>query len=642
MVPSPTRPEPKKSGRGVPPRERVVWPAVQGADPTLTLVLALTFGVIAQAGARHLRVPAIVLLLASGVVLGPELLGWVRPQSLGSGLFHLVHLAVALILFEGGLNLEISRLRREQVVIRRLVTLGAAVTLLGGGLAAGWLLGWPPRLSLLFGTLVVVTGPTVIGPLMTELRLRPRIAGLLEAEGVLIDPIGAILAVLALDLALAPSVEAIGSGATGMLLRAGFGGVAGALGGLAIAFVLRRPHLVPEGLENILTLSLVLLLFVSCEQVASESGLLAVTLAGVVVGNIPSRVDRDLREFKDQITVLFIGVLFVLLAAGVRLDDIRALGWPGWLVVLTLILLVRPAGVLLSTLGTGLSWRERLFASWVAPRGIVAAAVASTAAAALERRGMPGGVELRALVFLTIAGTVVQAGFTALPVALMLGLRLRGRDRVAILGAKGLGLHLGLELARDEVEVVLIDSNPQSCRRAEECGLPVVYGDAIGDRTLQRARIESVGTVVGTTSNDELNGLFVSRARERFGVPEGWVALRRLDAGLSADVVRGSEAYVLFEGPHDVDRWDVRDRHEELVIEYRVYTPSEDERPPLARSGERFVFLCVRRGERTFPMYAAFEPREDDVAAVAVHAPDVERVDAELRAAGWDRKPDAA
>ncbi len=615
---------------------------VQGADPTLTLVLALTFGVIAQAGARHLRVPAIVLLLASGVVLGPELLGWVRPQSLGSGLFQLVHLAVALILFEGGLNLEISRLRREQVVIRRLVTLGAAVTLLGGGLAAGWLLGWPPRLSLLFGSLVVVSGPTVIGPLMTELRLRPRIASLLEAEGVLIDPIGAILAVLALDLALAPSVEAIGSGATGMLLRAGFGGVAGALGGLAIAFVLRRPNLVPQGLENILTLSLVLLLFQACEQVASESGLLAVTLAGVVVGNIPSRVDRDLREFKDQLSVLFIGALFVLLAAGVRFDDIRALGWPGWLVVLTLILAVRPAGVLLSTLGTGLSWRERLFASWVAPRGIVAAAVASTAAAALERRGMPGGVELRALVFLTIAGTVVQAGFTALPVALMLGLRLRGRDRVAILGAKGLGLHLALELARDEVEVVLIDSNPQNCRRAEERGLPVIYGDAIGDRTLQRARIESVGTVVGTTSNDELNGLFVSRARERFGVPEGWVALRRLDAGLSADVVRGSEAHVLFEGPHDVDRWDVRDRHDELVIAYRVYAPSDDERPPLARSGERFVFLCVRREKQTFPMYAAFEPREGDVAAVAVHAPDVERVDAELRAAGWDRKPDTA
>jgi len=612
------------------------------ADPSLTLVLALTFGVLAQVAARHLRVPGIVLLLGSGVLLGPDLLGWVQPQSLGTGLFHLVHLAVAVILFEGGLNLEVARMRREQQAIRRLITLGAALTLLGGALAAGLLLGWSLRMSLLFGSLVVVTGPTVIGPLLTELRLRPRIAGLLEAEGVLIDPIGAILAVLALDLALAPGVEAIGSGATGLLTRAAFGGVAGAVGGLTIALLLRRPHLVPQGLENILTLSLVLLVFEVCEHLVPESGLLAVTLCGVVVGNIPTRVDRDLREFKDQLTLLFIGLLFVLLAAGVRLDDIRALGAPGWLTVAALVFVVRPISVLISTLGTGLSWRERAFASWVAPRGIVAAAVASSAAAALDQHGMPGGVELRALVFLTIAGTVLQAGFTALPVALLLRLRLPGRERVAILGAKGLGLHLGLELSRGDVDVVLIDSNPQNCHRAQEEGLPVIFGDAIADRTLQRARIESVGTVIGTTSNDELNGLFVSRARELFSVPEGWIALSRSDIGLSADVVRGSDAHVLFEGPHDMERWDVRDRHEELLIEYREYAPQDGELPALARAGERFVFLSVRRGKRTFPMYAAFEPRAGDVAAVAVHAPELERVDAELREIGWTRSTDAA
>jgi NhaP-type Na+/H+ or K+/H+ antiporter len=610
-------------------------------DPAFTLVLALAFGVIAQAGARQLRVPAIVLLLASGVLLGPDVLGWIRPAALGEGLFYLVHLAVAVILFEGGLSLEISRLRREQQAIRRLITVGTVVTLAGGAFAAARLLDWPPRLSLLFGSLVVVTGPTVVGPLISELRLRPRIASLLEAEGVLIDPIGAILAVLALDIVLAPGVEAIGSGATGLVLRAGFGAAAGAVGGVAIAFVLRSRLLVPQGLENILTLSLVLLLFEACEHYAAESGLLAVTIAGVVVGNLPSHVDRELREFKDQLTLLFIGLLFVLLAAAVRLEDVRALGTAGWLVVAALILVVRPLSVLVSTLGTGLSWRERLLAAWVAPRGIVAAAVASTAAAALDRHGMAGGAELRALVFLTIAGTVVQAGFTALPVAWLLGLRLPGRDRVAILGAKGLGLHLGLALSRADVDVVLIDSNPQNCRRAQEKGLTVVFGDAIVDRTLQRARIESVGTVIGTTSNDELNGLFVSRARELFDVPRGWVALSRLDKGLSADVVRGSEAHVLFEGPHDVERWDVRDRHSELVIEHRRYEPpaeDEAERPELARSGERFVFLCVQRGKQTLPMYASLEPREGDVAAVAIHVPELDRVDDELRAAGWVRE----
>ena len=623
-----------------------------GADPTLTLVLALTFGVLAQAGARHLRVPAIVLLLATGMLLGPDGIGWVVPRSLGNGLFQLVHLAVAIILFEGGLNLEISRLRREQAAIRRLVTAGAALTLLGGALAVGLLLDWPPRASLLFGSLIVVTGPTVIGPLMTELRLRPRISGLLEAEGVLIDPIGAILAVLALDIVLATDVGDIGSGATQMLLRVGFGALAGGVGGLVIVGVLRQRRLVPEGLENILTLSLVLLLFEVCNHLVSQSGLLAVTLAGVGVGNLRTPVDRNLREFKDQLTLLFIGMLFVLLAAGVRLDDLRALGPPGWAVVAALVLVVRPASVLLSTLGCGLSWRERALACWIAPRGIVAAAVASTAAATLDMHGLPGGTELRALVFLTIAGTVLQAGFTALPVAILLGLRLPGRERVAILGAKGLGLRLALELVRGGTEAVVIDSNPQNCRRAQDAGLPVVFGDAIGERTLQRARIESVGTVIGMTSNDELNGLFVSRAREHFGVPEGFVALARPDAGLSAEVVRSAQERVLFEGPHDIERWDVRDRHGELDVQRYAFRAPEDDapdggppdgggvRPALARAGERFVFLALERDERTLPMYSQLVPEPGDVASVALHAPDAERVEQELEAAGWDRVPE--
>jgi len=628
---------------------------VEGGDPTLTVVLALTFGVLAQAGARHLRVPGIVLLLATGMVLGPDGLGWVLPRSLGSGLFQIVHLAVAIILFEGGLNLEISRLRREQVAIRRLVTVGAALTLAGGAVAAGLLLDWPPRAALLFGSLVVVTGPTVIGPLMTDLRLRPRIASLLEAEGVLIDPIGAILAVLMLDVVLATDAGDLRSGGMQMLLRVAFGVVAGGVGGGVIVAVLRQRRLVPEGLENILTLSLVLLLFEVCNHLASQSGLLAVTLAGVLVGNVRTPVDRNLREFKDQLTLLFIGMLFVLLAAGVRLDDLSALGLRGWAVVAALVLVVRPASVLISTLGCGLDWRERALVSWIAPRGIVAAAVASTAAATLDLRGLPGGPELRALVFLTIAGTVIQAGFTALPVAVLLGLRLPGRDRVAILGAKGLGLRLALELDRGGTDAVLIDSNPQNCRRAEDAGLSVVFGDAVGDRTLQRARIESVGTVIGMTSNDELNGLFVSLARENFGVPQGLVALSRPDVGLSAEAVRSARERVLFEGPHDIDRWDVRDRHGELRVERYAFRPQRDgngdengdgeadgqgDRPELARSGERFVFLALERDGRTQPMYSQLEPQEGDVACVAVHAPEAERVEQELSAAGWDLVPE--
>jgi NhaP-type Na+/H+ or K+/H+ antiporter len=193
--------------------------AMDGASPTLTLVLALAAGVLAQSVARHIRIPGIVLLLAAGASLGPDGIAWVQPHSLGEGLFAIVDLAVAVILFEGALNLDVSRLRREQTPIRRLVTVGALVTLVGGTLAVRALLDWPWMPALLFGSLVVVTGPTVIGPLVGELRLRPRVATVLEAEGVLIDPIGAILAVLMLEVALAPDTEVLASGAMGLVFR---------------------------------------------------------------------------------------------------------------------------------------------------------------------------------------------------------------------------------------------------------------------------------------------------------------------------------------------------------------------------------------------------------------------------------------
>jgi len=268
------------------------------------LVLALTAGVLAQSMARHLRLPGIVLLLAAGIGLGPDGLDWVDPRELGDGLFVIVDLAVAIILFEGGLNLQFNRLRREQAAIRRLVTWGALLTLIGGALAARWGLGWDWGIAFLFGSLVVVTGPTVIGPLITELRLKPRVATVLEAEGVLVDPIGAILAVLVLELVIAPDVGSMAAGGIGLFSRLGFGLIAGGVGGLLISRMLGIRRLIPEGLENIVTLAAVLLLFQGCETLVSHSGILAVTIAGAVVGNLGQGVDRDLREFKDQLSIL--------------------------------------------------------------------------------------------------------------------------------------------------------------------------------------------------------------------------------------------------------------------------------------------------------------------------------------------------
>jgi NhaP-type Na+/H+ or K+/H+ antiporter len=610
--------------------------------PNFTLALALAAGVLAQSLARHLRVPGIVVLLFAGVGLGPDGLGWIEPRSLGKGLDGVLDIAVAVILFEGGLNLQFSRLRRVQLSVRRLVTAGGLVTVLGGTVAVRFLLEWDWTLAVLFGSLVMVTGPTVIGPLVTELRLKSRVATVLEAEGVLIDPIGALFAVLVLALVLSPDPGSAATAGRDLLIRLGFGLLSGAAVGVMLAGALRVRRLIPEGLENIFALAVVLLLFEGCEQVISHSGILAVTIAGAVLGNLPTAVSRELREFKDQLTVMLIGLLFVMLAADVRYEHVVALGVPGLLVLAALVLIVRPVGVWLSTLGSDLGTRERLFIAWVAPRGIVAAAIASLTAIGLESEGLPGGTELRALVFLTIAGTVLLAGLTAGPVATWLDVRLPAREGVAILGAHGLGLALAEELRSAGTPVVFIDSNPQNCRRVEELGFTVVYGNALEERTLQRARFEAVRVAVGLTANKTVNAVFVDRARDLFQVPEGLVAVERLDAGFAKELVENEQARIAFDGPHDMGRWDVRDRRGSVLIEKRCYSAAAAGEPAarpesenVSSTEESYALLALRRGQRVLPMSVGVVPKDGDIGTIAVHLVDQDEARERLTAIGW-------
>jgi NhaP-type Na+/H+ or K+/H+ antiporter len=611
---------------------------VQDVHPAFSVVLALAVGVIAQSLARHLRIPGIVLLLAAGVALGSDGLGWVRPAHLGEGLFAIVHLAVAVILFEGGLNLELSRLRRAQASIQRLVTLGALVTTVGGAMAVHAVFGWSLIQCLLFGALVVVTGPTVVGPLIQDLRLRTGVATVLEAEGVLIDPVGAILSVLMLEVALAPiGAESIAESGRLLLLRLGFGTAIGAVAGFLIVGMLRVRRMVPEGHGNIFVLASVLLLFQGSEELVGNSGIVAVVAAGVVVGNLGTSADRQLREFKDQLTVMLIGMLFVLLAADVRIEEVTALGRKGAMVVGALLVAVRPIGVWLCTAGSNLSRNERWFVAWIAPRGIVAAAVASVTANALDAGGIGGGAELRALVFLTIATTVVLAGVTAAPLASLLRIRLPGRETVAILGAQGLGLMLGEALRKNDVPVMFLDSNPQNARDAEEAGFAVVFGNAVQERTMQRGRFGSVGFAVGVTPNQVLNSVFVNRAYEQFRVPERYIAVTNRGEGLAMELVARGEARVLFDGPHDVERWDVWRRHGEVALECWTFAgePERAEGESAPAANEQLVMLALRRGNRVRPVHERHEWKADDLAFVAIHTSETEDAHRLLRAWGF-------
>ncbi len=609
----------------------------------LTFALAMVVGVLAQGIARHVRLPGIVLLLATGVALGPDGAGIVRPETMGHGLQAVVGFSVAIILFEGGLNLRIGVLRHQAVPIRRLVTVGAVITGALAAVVARVCMDWDWRLSILFGTLVIVTGPTVITPLVRRLRIQHNIATILEAEGIFIDAIGATIAVVALEIAIAPSGNALGEGALGILARIGIGGGVGLAVGVVLALALRWRYVVPAGLENVLVLASAVSAFELSNALVHESGITAAIAAGLVLGNARSHALEEIREFKEQLTALLIATLFVLLAADVRLADVGALGWRGVATVVALVVLVRPVNVFASTWRTNLTVREKLFLSWLAPRGIVAAAVASLFAIELGKIGIDGGVQMKALVFLVIAATVTVQGLTGGLVADLLGVRLRGRSGYLILGANPLARLVATVLDEAGEEVVLVDSSDEACHDAVEAGFDVVHGNALELAVLVGAGADQVAAAVGLTPNESINFLFAQRVLDDLTGPKVYVALESSMHGVTGEMVREHDASVLFGGERELIRWlDLAGRGRITRERWRLAFAREGGAPAMG-DVPNHVLLPValyRKGEVTL-VTAVDRPRQGDEVEFAIEPTYLEAGHAWLEQAGWVRVPAA-
>ncbi|MEZ5064442.1 MAG: sodium:proton antiporter [bacterium] len=609
------------------------------SDPALTISIALAAGLVAQTIAHHIRVPGLVLLLITGALLGPDALGLVQPESLGHALHTLVGFAVAVILFEGGLNLDVGRLKRESRAIQRLITLGALITAVGATLAARAILQWEWRSSILFGTLVIVTGPTVVGPLVRRIRLKKHLQTVLEGEGVLIDPIGAIVAVVALDVALQPSATSLAMGVLGIVASLGVGCLLGFVGGWGIARLLRLEHFVPEGLENVFALSMILALFHVSNALQPESGIASVTIAGVLVGNTRTRVHRDLREFKEQLTVMLIGMLFVILAADVRFTDLRALGTRGLWVVAVLMFVIRPINVIACTWGTGLSVKDKVFLSWIAPRGIVAAAVASFFALRLGDAQIEGGTTLRALVFLVIAVTVVLQGLTGGLVARMLGLRRATGRGWAILGANPLGLAVGKAVREHGEDVVFLDASGDATNAAQEEGFQVIFGNALKESTLVRAGVEDLAGCVGLTANEEVNLLFATKVRDEFKVKRSSAALNSRGGRVTPEMLEEADLQIAFGAPQDLALWEscVRRGFGEIQRWIREADESETEEKGLIAEEQRENVLPLARvrGTRAEPVDDRTTPRRGDVFLFLVYREKAAEAAGWLRANGW-------
>lgn len=484
-----------------------------------TLMLVGLIGLIGfscQWLAWKAKQPAILFLLLAGMILGP-FTGLLNPDELFDELlFPFVSLAVAIILFEGSLTLKRSDLREVAKPVRNMVTFGAAVNGVITALTAYYFtaLGW--QLSCLFGAMMVVTGPTVIVPLLRAVRPSVKLSKILRWEGIIIDPLGALFAVLIFEWIIVQHSGGEISHVFVVFLQTILIGMAtGAVSGYLFGFMLRN-HWIPEYLHNFSSITFVSSAFIISNSLAHESGLLAVTIMGIWLANMANVHVKSILEFKESLTLIFVSVLFVILAARINLEDIQALGVGAIVVFLAMQFVARPVKVFLSTMGTDLSFKERVFLSWIGPRGIVAAAVSALFALRLEQLGIEQAHLLVPLSFTVIIGTVFLQSLTAKSATRLLGVSAPTARGHVIIGANPVAIKIAIALKDNGAEVVLCDSYRENIKAARMAGLDTYYGNPISHDAENRLDLASYSIMLGLSQRHDHNIACALRFREDF------------------------------------------------------------------------------------------------------------------------------
>ena len=492
----------------------------------------IILGILAQWVAWKLKIPAILPLILIGLLVGPlstfmssDGNQWLLPiwngeygLFPGDNLFYFVSLAVGIILFEGGLTLKRNEISKVGGSIGRLISIGAMITFAGAGVACYYIFGLDWRISFLFSALIIVTGPTVIGPILRNIPLKKDVAAVLRWEGILIDPIGALVAVLVYEFI---SVEGDSGYTKQALLDFGkiilIGMTFGISAGYALYFSIKK-KLVPHYLANVVSLSLVMAIFVLSDLFAHESGLLAVVVMGMFLGNSDLPSLKELLYFKESLSVLLVSILFILLAANISMEDLLLVyNWKTAILLAIVIFALRPLSVFVSTMGSSLKINEKLFISWVGPRGIVAAGISSLFGSKLVSKGIVGAEYITPLVFAVVLVTVILNATTARIVARWMGVLLTKSDGILMVGASKVSRLIATYLQKNNRHVVLIDSNKLNINRAKELGLEAFVSDIYDDDLSDNIELNDVGYVLAMTGSDEINKQSISRFGSHFG-----------------------------------------------------------------------------------------------------------------------------
>ncbi|HET8753416.1 MAG TPA: sodium:proton antiporter [Salinimicrobium sp.] len=498
----------------------------------LELAGLVILGILAQWMAWRLKIPAILPLILIGLFVGPvsTLISddggkflepiWNGENGLfpGESLYYFVSLAIAVILFEGGLNLRRDDVLNIGPVIIKLITLGVIITFIGASVASHLIFGLSWQIAFLFASLVIVTGPTVIAPILRHIPLKKDISSVLRWEGILIDPIGALAAVLAFEFI---KIQGIHEFTVTALIEFGkivlFGLTFGFTFAYCLAYVIKK-EIIPHYLLNVVTLASVIGVFVLADTFAHESGLLAVVIMGMVMGNINLPNLKELLYFKESLSILLVSILFILLAANMQVEQIMLVfNQKALLLFAFLVFILRPIGIFLCSINSGLSIKEKLFISWVGPRGIVAAGISSLFGLELARLNIPGAEYMTPLVFMVVLGTVLLNATTARWVAKLLGVFLKDSKGILIIGASSVSRMIAAYLKKSNRHVVLIDSNPDNIKKARDMGLEAWDDSVYSDQLFDNIELNDVGYLMALTGNSEINKTAINKFRKKFG-----------------------------------------------------------------------------------------------------------------------------
>ncbi|WP_418497763.1 cation:proton antiporter [Flagellimonas sp.] len=498
----------------------------------LELAGIIILGIIAQWVAWRFKLPAILPLILIGLLVGPiatlytddgsKLIEpiWNGEKGLfpGEGLYYFVSLAISVILFEGGLTLKRAEISNVGPVITKLITIGSVVTFFGAGVAAHYIFGLSWQISFLFSALIIVTGPTVITPILRNIPLKKDVSAILKWEGILIDPIGALVAVLVFEFISVGGGQAFTVTALvefGKIIL--FGTTFGFTFAHALGFAIKK-NFIPHYLLNVVSLSTVLLVFVESDIFAHESGLLAVVVMGMVLGNMKLPNLKELLYFKESLSVLLISILFILLAANINISDLELIyNWNTVALFAVVVFLIRPLGVFLSAQGSSLKLNEKLFIGWVGPRGIVAAGIASLFGSKLLANGEPGAEYITPLVFMIVLGTVLFNATTARLFAKLVGVFLKKSEGIIIIGASLPSRLIGSYLQKNKRHVVLVDNNRTNVEKAQKHGLEAIVSNIYSDNLTDYIELSDVGYLMALTGNSDINQYAIDSFKDQFG-----------------------------------------------------------------------------------------------------------------------------